>query len=126
MYRGSKANSKDRDACCVLQLRENLNMVRSEVSIETLRAARYSSQLISHWKHHSPIIRETATGTMMTFGSTKYIIEPKADALSISIEAFDPVSLDKAKLAIEEHIDRFGFRELPFAWNWLQSTSSLS
>jgi hypothetical protein len=97
-------------------------MTNATVSIQTAQATRYSAQLLSHWKHHSPVLNETETGIVMAFGQTSYTIEPNADALTITIEAADVPSLRKARLAIEEHINRFGFRESStFAWNWRQT-----
>lgn len=96
-------------------------MPNAAVSIQTVQAARYCAQLLSHWKHHGPVVNETAAGIVMVFGQTSYTIELGADALTISIEAADFPALSKAKLAIEGHINRFGFRESSsFSWNWRQ------
>ena len=96
-------------------------MPNATVSIRTAQATRYCAQLLSHWKHHGPVVNETAAGVVMAFGQTSYTIEPNTDALTITIVAADVTSLSKGKAAIEEHINRFGFRESSsFVWDWRQ------
>ena len=59
----------------------------------------------------------SATG-IVAFGHAGYKIEPNADALTTTIDAANVPSLSKANLAMEEHINHFGFREsATFFWN---------
>jgi hypothetical protein len=91
----------------------------AQVSIRTPFAGRYAAQLVSHWKHHNPVLDVTGPVTTMRFGATTYVVEPDTEALSIRIETADSIALEKAQRAIEEHIDRFGFREKQgFDWTW--------
>lgn len=97
---------------------------KAHISIRTQFAGRYAAQLVSHWKHHNPELDVAGTVTTMRFGSTTYVVEPDADALSVQIETADAAALEQAQRAIEEHIDRFGFREKQvFDWSWRSPTS---
>lgn len=85
----------------------------------TAHASRYLQQLAKHWAHKLEV-EFTPLHAVIHFPSEAVAtLEAGEDALRSTIKAPDGETLDRMKMVLAEHLDRFAFREapLPFDWN---------
>lgn len=95
--------------------------------IPTPQASKYLQQVCKHWEHNLPVSFD-ATHGQITFAKDARGADWPADAivtldaegetLVCMITASAEGQRDGLKGAIERHIDRFAFREVPLAYNW--------
>ena len=95
--------------------------------IATKSASKYLQQVCKHWEHNLPVNYDETHGEI-TFAKdargadwpANAIVTLDADAgtLVCTINASAEGQRDGLKGALERHIDRFAFREVPLAYNW--------
>ncbi len=95
--------------------------------IPTTSASKYLQQVCKHWEHNLPVTFDTTHG-QITFARDARGADWPADAI-VTLDAEDDILVctinasaegqrDGLKGALERHIDRFAFREVPLAYNW--------
>lgn len=95
--------------------------------IPTTSASKYLQQVCKHWEHNLPVTFDTTHG-QITFARDARGADWPADAI-VTLDADDDILVctinasaegqrDGLKGALERHIDRFAFREVPLAYNW--------
>lgn len=95
--------------------------------IATTSASKYLQQVCKHWEHNLPVTFDTTHG-QITFARDARGADWPADAI-VTLDADDDILVctinasaegqrDGLKGALERHIDRFAFREVPLAYNW--------
>ena len=95
--------------------------------IPTTSASKYLQQVCKHWEHNLPVTFDTTHG-QITFARDARGADWPADAI-VTLDAEDDILVctinasaegqrDGLKGALERHIDRFAFREVPVAYNW--------
>lgn len=95
--------------------------------IPTQSASKYLQQVCKHWEHNLPVSFDASHGEI-TFAKDARDADWPADALVTldaaaemlvcTINASAEGQRDGLKAALERHIDRFAFREVPLAYNW--------
>lgn len=89
----------------------------------TGNGARYLQQLCKHWSHKFPVESAGTHGTIgLPSGRVTLVADP--DRLKVTIEPgaeADPVRLQQV---VEEHINRFAFREAPLDFGWKEEEVS--
>lgn len=94
----------------------------------TASASRYLQQLCKHWAHNLQVeftpdqgrVVFPAVGKAGSFaGEAVLTLTARADGLESRIEASEPAQLERLKKALEDHLDRFAFREAPMAYGWV-------
>ena len=96
--------------------------------IPTAQSGKYLQQVCKHWEHNLPVTYDKAHGEI-TFAKDARGADWPADAL-VTLDAQEGVLVctisasaegqrDGLKGALERHIDRFAFREVPLAYNWV-------
>lgn len=95
--------------------------------IPTASASKYLQQVCKHWEHNLPVKFDSAHG-QITFARDARGADWPADAI-VTLDAEDGILVckinasaegqrDGLKGALERHIDRFAFREVPLTYNW--------
>jgi uncharacterized protein len=95
--------------------------------VATQNASRYLQQLCKHWSHnlhveftpeHGRVVfPHDARGANFPDNAVA-IFEALPEGLRILLDASLPEQLEALKGAIERHLDRFAFREVPIAYDW--------
>lgn len=96
--------------------------------IPTTSASKYLQQVCKHWEHNLPVTFDSAHG-QITFPRDARGADWPADAI-VTLDAEDDILVcrinasaegqrDGLKGALERHIDRFAFREVPLTYNWI-------
>jgi len=101
--------------------------VSAEARVPTAHASRYLQQLCKHWAHNLAVEFTPEQGSV-TFprdargaswaGDAQLEMTVEPEALVCRIEASEPAQLEGMKGAVARHLDRFGFREAPLAFDW--------
>ncbi len=95
--------------------------------IPTASASKYLQQVCKHWEHNLPVSFDKDHG-QITFAKDArgadwpadavVTLDAEAETLVCTITASAEGQRDGLKGALERHIDRFAFREVPLAYNW--------
>ena len=99
----------------------------SEASVPTTQGLKYLQQLCKHWAHNLAVILDETSGRVIFPANARGADWP-ADAI-VTLDAEDGILVctinasaegqrDGLKGALERHIDRFAFREVPLTYNW--------
>ncbi len=92
-------------------------MIVSEATVGTEHASRYLQQLSKHWSHKFGVTFDR-TRSVIPFAedrSAELLAEP--DRLRIRLTVPDHEALARTRRVIEEHLNRFAFREtLRYDW----------
>ena len=85
--------------------------------VPTPNASRYLQQLCKHWSHKFETDFDAEKG-VITFpmGPIKMAAQP--DALVVTIEPKEDADVERFKMVVAEHLDRFAFREAPLTFDW--------
>jgi hypothetical protein len=95
--------------------------------IPTTSASKYLQQVCKHWEHNLPVTFDTTRGQITRARDARgadwpadaiVTLDAEDDILVCTINASAEGQRDGLKGALERHIDRFAFREVPLAYNW--------
>lgn len=91
----------------------------SVAQVPTASASRYLQQLAKHWSHKMAVTFTAEEGTI-TFPSGARL-ELRAGPATLDLALTVPEDDDPAQMrrVVEEHIDRFAFREGPLTYDWV-------
>ena len=85
--------------------------------VPTRSASRYLQQLCKHWSHKFAVEHDTERGTIaLPLGRAELIAHP--ETLEVQLEPAAPDQAERMKTVMQEHLDRFAFREAPLAFDW--------
>ena len=93
-------------------------MTTLTANVPTESANRYLQQLCKHWSHKFEVSFDPQQGTIaLPFGKTD--LRAEAGALIVTIYLNDGADPERPKKVVEDHLNRFAFREgeLQFDWN---------
>lgn len=96
--------------------------------VRTQSASKYLQQVCKHWEHNLPVSFNASHGEI-TFAKDArgaewpadalVTLDAEADILVCTINASAEGQRDGLKGALERHIDRFAFREVPLSYDWI-------
>lgn len=101
--------------------------IQSSVRVPTGNASRYLQQLCKHWAHHMAVEFTERQGKVVFPrnargadwpGDATLLLFAHDDALECHLEASSEAHLEALKKGVAIHVDRFGFREAPFTYDW--------
>lgn len=101
--------------------------VHSSARVPTANGSRYLQQLCKHWSHNLAVEFTAETGKVVFPrnargadwpGDATLLLSTNVDSLECRLEASAEGQLQALKAAVARHLDRFGFREAPFAFEW--------
>jgi hypothetical protein len=87
-------------------------------------ASRYLQQLAKHWSHKMTVVFSPEEGTIDFPNGAK--LEMRADSATLDLSLHVPDGEDTARMrrVVEEHIDRFAFREAPLTYDWREASTA--
>lgn len=90
----------------------------SVARVPTASASRYLQQLAKHWSHKMEVSFSAEEG-VIAFPTGSWL-EMRADSASLDLVLTAPDDGDPARMrkVVEEHLDRFAFREGPLTFDW--------
>ena len=95
-------------------------MPQTTATIPTAHAAKYVKQLCNHWSHKLDV-ELTQTGGIVRFPAASATMRADSQALTVTLGAADPSTLERMKSVLADHLDRFAFREAPLPFDWSDS-----
>ena len=96
-------------------------------TVPTKSASRYLQQLCKHWAHNLAVTFDAEEGRIvfpkdargLNFpGDGAVTLKAHETELAVFVNATAPEQLEGLKGAVARHLDRFAFREAPFAFDW--------
>jgi hypothetical protein len=88
----------------------------SKAEVKTDEAVSYMKQLCRHWGHKFPVEFDDLHGRI-ELSKADCVLDASPELLKIRLELVDDADQDRVEKVVEEHLQRFGFREeLVFAW----------
>lgn len=85
--------------------------------VATDKAARYMTQLAKHWSHKFDVaLTERTADIPLPFGPVRLAAEK--DALLITLEPNPEADVARMKEVVENHLNRFAFREGELVYPW--------
>ena len=96
-------------------------MKLSRAEVPTERAVSYLRQLSRHWAHRFPVeLADDGSHSKIMLTQAVCNLMASPTALSIYLEVEAESDQDRMEHVLEEHLQRFGFRE-PLDLRWLRS-----
>ena len=101
--------------------------VHSSARVPTTNGSRYLQQLCKHWSHNLAVEFTEEQGKVVFPrnargadwpGDATLFLAAHADALECRLATSSEGQLAALKKGVALHVDRFGFREAPFAFEW--------
>lgn len=95
-----------------------MSTIVSVARVPTASASRYLQQLAKHWSHKMEVTFTAEEGTIVFPSGAR--LEMRADTETLDLALHVPADGDVARMrkVVEEHIDRFAFREGPLTYDW--------
>ena len=91
-------------------------MKTSHADVKTEHATSYLRQLCRHWAHRFPVEFDDHKGTI-ELPQTNCELKASPEVLLVRLTLRDDADQDRMEKVVEEHLQRFGFREtLAFTW----------
>lgn len=91
---------------------------RATARVATTGASRYLQQLCKHWSHRFAVNFDADRGRVPFANGAVLDLTSHDDAMALVLTV--PNDLDGARMigVVEEHLNRFAFREAPLAFEW--------
>lgn len=95
-----------------------MSTIVSVARVPTASASRYLQQLAKHWSHKMEVTFTAEEGTIVFPSGAR--LEMRADTETLDLALHVPGDGDVARMrkVVEEHLDRFAFREGPLTYDW--------
>jgi len=92
-------------------------MLSTEARVPTANASRYLQQLSKHWSHKFAVTFDETKSTIPFSEDRRAELTAEPDHLRIELSMPDEEARDRMRKVIEDHLNRFAFREtLEYAW----------
>jgi uncharacterized protein len=90
----------------------------SVARVPTASASRYLQQLAKHWSHRMEVAFDAEHGHIAFPNGS--VLEMGADPETLDCVLTVPDGEDAARMrtVVQEHLDRFAFREAPLTFDW--------
>ncbi len=93
-------------------------MISTEAKVPTVHASRYLQQLSKHWAHKFDVVYDETKSTIPFGADRRAELVAAPDHLLITLSVPDQESRDRMRKVLEDHLNRFAFREtLEYAWS---------
>lgn len=86
--------------------------------VPTGSASRYLQQLAKHWSHKLTVVFDTESATIDFPNGAR--LDLRADIATLDVVLTVAADSDGARMqaVVEEHLNRFAFREAPLTFDW--------
>ncbi len=86
--------------------------------VPTEYGSRYLQQLCKHWAHKLEVSATDDTGSVTFPDGSALAMTASAETLALRLDVPDGGDAAKMQHVVQEHLDRFAFREAPLAFDW--------
>jgi hypothetical protein len=95
----------------------------SVARVPTAHASRYLQQLAKHWSHKLEVTFTAEEGTIAFPSGARLELRADSDTLDLALTV--PAGEDPGRMrkVVEEHLDRFAFREGPLTFDWNEAAA---
>jgi len=89
----------------------------ANATVATEKGSRYMQQLCKHWSHKFPVEFDTEKGRV-EMPNCLLVMTAHPEGLDVALDVAEGGDVERLKVVVAEHLDRFAFREapLPFVW----------
>jgi uncharacterized protein len=96
----------------------NPGVTVSVARVPTGSAGRYLQQLCKHWAHRMETGFTAEEGWVAFPNGTRLEMRADADTLDCVLRVPDEEDAARMRQVVQEHLDRFAFREAPLTFDW--------
>nr|WP_281253204.1 DUF2218 domain-containing protein [Sphingomonas lenta] len=89
--------------------------------VPTRSASRYMQQLAKHWSHKLEVRFDAEEATVAFPNGTRVEMRADSETLDCALTVPDGEDAERMRGVVEEHLDRFAFREGPLTFDWRDS-----
>lgn len=93
-------------------------MVTYAASVPTVNASRYNQQLCKHWSHKLEVSFTPEEGKVVFPSGAVLQLRAGAEQLDLQLTLADIAEGDTMRKVVEDHLNRFAFREGPLPFDW--------
>jgi hypothetical protein len=96
-------------------------MANQQISsaVPTANGGRYLQQLCKHWQHKLKVtMKGEDEAEIEMFSGDTVDLKAMSDALNVSIRSSNADTIDVTRTVVEDHLNRFAFREAPLDFRW--------
>ena len=90
----------------------------SVARVPTHSAGRYLQQLCKHWSHRLTVAFDEVEGAVDFPGGARLDLRADPDTLDLLLRVPDDADAGRMREVVEEHLNRFAFREGPLTFEW--------
>jgi len=90
----------------------------SVARVPTRSASRYLQQLAKHWSHKMTVTFDAEEGTIDFPNGSRLEMHADSETLDCLLTVPDGEDADWMRRVVQEHLDRFAFREAPLSFDW--------
>lgn len=93
-------------------------MTVSVARVPTHSASRYLQQLAKHWSHKMEVTFSTEEAKIAFPSGATLAMRADSETLDLALTVPEGGDVARMRKVVEEHIDRFAFREGPLTYEW--------
>ncbi len=93
-------------------------MSASVARVPTASASRYLQQLCKHWSHRLTVVFDAEQGSVDFPNGARLELRADPDTLDLLLRVPDGEDEARMRGVVEEHLNRFAFREGPLTFEW--------
>ena len=90
----------------------------SVARVPTRSASRYLQQLAKHWSHKMTVVFSTEEGTIDFPNGSRLAMRADSETLDLELAVAEGEDVGRMRKVVEEHLDRFAFREGALTFDW--------
>ena len=96
----------------------NTGVSVSVARVPTHSASRYLQQLAKHWSHKLTVSFTAEEGTIDFPSGSRLNMRADDEMLDLALTVPEGEDAVRMRTVVEEHLDRFAFREGPLTFDW--------
>lgn len=86
--------------------------------VPTAYGSRYLQQLCKHWAHKLEVSNTEDTGSVIFPSGAALAMTASETALDLRLDVSQGGDAAQMQRVVQEHLDRFAFREAPLPFDW--------
>ena len=90
----------------------------SVARVPTRSPSRYLQQLAKHWSHRMTVVFSPEEGTIDFPNGSRLAMRADSETLDLELTVPDGEDVQRMRKVVEEHLDRFAFREGALTFDW--------
>ncbi len=99
-------------------------MTVSVARVPTPSASRYLQQLAKHWSHRFEVTFSPEEATIQFEDGDRLLMRADSATLDLALHVADETKVARMRQVVEEHLNRFAFREGELSYDWRDSSAA--